>query len=91
MSVSIREASRIAVDVVEELFNDQSISNVMFEEVEKDDAGHWLITVGFDRKVENRSSVLGGAVGRIAKTERKYKVAKINSDGDLISLRDRLL
>lgn len=91
MSVSIREASRIAVDVVEELFDDQSISNVMFEEVEKDDAGHWLITVGFDRRVEGRSSLLGGAVGSFPKTERKYKVAKINGNGDLVSLRDRLL
>ena len=91
MAVSVKEASRIAIEVVEDLFEDQSISNVLFEEVEKDPVGNWLITVGFDRKLENRFPLLGGSIGNVPRTERKYKVAKINGEGDLESLRDRLL
>ncbi|PHN61968.1 hypothetical protein [Pseudomonas viridiflava] len=90
MPISIRDASRCAIEAVEELFDDQSISNVRFEEVERMGVD-WLITVGFDRQVENPNYNFGGIVGLQPRTERKYKVAKINHEGDLVSIKDRLL
>lgn len=91
MSLSIREASRSAVGAVTELFDEQSISNVMFEEVDKDAAGNWLITVGFDRKLEKSSVGLGGMLGEAFRTERKYKVVKVDDSGEVLSVKDRLL
>lgn len=91
MPVTIKEAARIAVDAVQDLFDDQVISNVRFEEVDKNSTGDWLITVGFDRKVDKKSTVLGGALGQFMPTERKYKVARIDSAGDVQSVKDRLL
>lgn len=91
MSVTIKEAASIAVSSVREFFEDQSISNVMFEEVDKDSGGNWLITVGFDRKSARFNPVLGGALGNFSPFERKFKVAKINAQGELLSVKDRLM
>jgi phosphoribosyl-dephospho-CoA transferase len=91
VSVTIKEAATIAVSAVREFFEDQSISNVMFEEVDKDTAGNWLITVGFDRKATRINPVLGGALGNFSPFERKFKVAKVNAQGELLSVKDRLL
>jgi hypothetical protein len=91
MSVSIRDASLTAVSAVEELFEGQSLSNVLFEEVDKDATGNWLITVGFDRRVDRPGMRLGQAIADARATERKYKVVKIDPDGELLSVKDRLL
>jgi hypothetical protein len=91
MSVSIRDASLTAVSAVEELFEGQSLSNVLFEEVDKDGTGNWLITVGFDRRIDRPGMRLGQAIADARSTERKYKVVKIDPDGELLSVKDRLL
>lgn len=91
MSMTIKQAAQLAVDAVQQLFDSQSIYNVMFEEVDKDAAGNWLITVGFDRKIEKRSIGLGSTVLQNNQIERKYKVAKVDGNGEVVSVKDRLL
>lgn len=91
MSVSIRDASLTAVSAIEALFDGQGIANVLFEEVDNDDAGNWLITVGFDRRIERPTIRLGEALAGRYTTERKYKVVKIDTEGELKSVKDRLL
>ncbi|UZJ58243.1 hypothetical protein OKW98_16705 [Pseudomonas sp. KU26590] len=92
MSLEIKEAIRLAIGVVNESFEGQRIENVLLEEVEDDDAGGWLITVGFDRHMESRATpgTLASIAQRFIK-ERKYKIVKITSDGKVKSIKDRML
>jgi hypothetical protein len=91
MSIGIKEASKIAVSAIADLFGEQSLSNVMFEEVDKDDRDNWLITVGFDRRTEKNNVMFGGVLAGAFPTERKYKVVSINGGGEVISVKDRML
>ncbi|QQX60897.1 MULTISPECIES: hypothetical protein [Pseudomonas] len=90
MAIGIKEAARVAVSVVADLFDDQAISNVKFEEINRR-GFNWLVTVGFDRVIERNHQILGGALSSMFPTERTYKVVEVDSDGDLISVTDRML
>ncbi len=44
----VHEATKIAKDIIEEIYKDEELSDIEVEEVEWD-ATHWLITIGFTR------------------------------------------
>ena len=82
--INAKEAVKIAVKNLQELFFDQKYENVLLEEIEPDsdntNPGGWLITLGFDVPNSNRSEIENIMS---PDSKRKYKVFKISSEGEL--------
>ena len=86
-----KEAIEMAVSEVKELFGEQRITNVQFEEMERSVPDEYLVTVGFNRQLESNMphSILGAAIS--PRTERVYKVVRINQTLGVQSVKDRLI
>lgn len=86
--MDVKEAARAALEYVSDLFAEEQIGDLGLEEVEMDDrTGQWRITVGFSRPWERT----GGAMSVISgqPRPRSYKVLTIDSDGTVVSLKNR--
>jgi len=85
-----KEAVKIALQYVAELFAEEQIANLGLEEVTYDDVGHWWdVTVGFSRPWDYPPrgfiTVLGQAV-----PQREYKTVRLNADsGKVLSVKNR--
>lgn len=88
--IDVKEAVKVAVDNLTELFSDQEYDNVLLEEIEPDsdeaNKEGWLVTLGFDVPISNKSPIQN--IMRVD-NKRRYKVFKINSSGDLLSIKIR--
>ena len=89
--MDINQAVRAATESVKSLFHDQGVYNVMLEEIERDEFGGYKVTIGFDRKVPSAAiGALGGIAGLIGRG-RAFKVVKFDANGEVVSVKDRLL
>jgi hypothetical protein len=87
--IDVKEAVRIAIQYVSDLFEPEKISNLGLEEVVFDESTKaWDVTVGFSRPW-NYFSGLAGAF-QPTDARRQYKVVRVNADsGNVISVKIR--
>lgn len=85
-SVDMREAVRTAKQFITEYFDDEKIAEIGLEEI-KYQGDHLHITIGFVRPWDKSRDHLT----REMKTQRSYKVVRIDGNGKVESLVDRLL
>jgi len=92
-AISMNEAVQRAISTVKELLANDQIRNVALEEIEKErvESRDWLITVGYDtpKAVQKRLSPMSALLLHEPETERKYKIMRINSDGQFVSMKIR--
>lgn len=88
--MDLKQAIRLAIEEVSELFASQKIDNVMLEEVDRDEQNNYLITVGFDRVNTTRATLAALGAFSMPK-ERVYKVVKLAEVGGIINIKDRKL
>lgn len=87
--MEVSEAVRRGREFLEELFQNEGITDIGLEEVVFDDElNEWLITIGFFRPW-NRANDLATALGKVR--NRSYKVVRMSNDGTIRSLTDRVL
>ncbi len=90
--MDVKEAAKIAKAYIADLFDDELISNVGLEEIERETSNphFWSVTVGFSRPWDTRglASTTLGQTG----LRRSYKMLRINdATGAVHSVRDRVL
>ena len=85
--MDVRGAVQRAREFVEDLLQDEGITDVGLEEVVFDDeSNEWKVTIGFSRPWDLQRSVLEDA------PSRSYKVIRIDNGGGAVkSLTDRVL
>ena len=91
-----REAARIAVTAIAEVFDPATLHNVKLEEYDTDMDGNWLITVGYDAPVDpppGSDKSVAAAVNQFLggpSWRRFYKVVRISqSTGRVLSMKIR--
>ena len=89
--IDVKEATQIALSYFEDLYGEDAFSNVLLEEVERedeDDTSHWLITIGFTQEKEIESS---SPLSRLSPDKRRrYKRFKIDAQtGEVLSMKIR--
>ena len=90
--IDVEEATQIARSYFEELYDEQPFSNVLLEEVERDEedgTSYWFITTGFTNKKqeEDSSSPLSSLTSG---SPRRYKRFKTNAKTeDAVSMKIR--
>ena len=85
--MTVMDAVQEAKKHIALLFEEEGIVDVGLEEVDIDDADHWIVTIGFSRSWDRKiGSVLSGG------TSRSYKAVRIrDEDGKVLSVKDRTL
>ena len=85
--IDVKEATGIALSYFEDLYGEDAFSNVLLEEVERDEedgTSYWLITIGF---TEQKQEV--GPLGPFA-SSRRYKRFRIDAEtGEVVSMKIR--
>lgn len=96
--IDLRKAVKNVQDYIVE-FNDileNNLEGVMVEETElSDDEKYWLITIGFNRKIDPREQNVSALMGGILNTgekpatmRRDYKIFKVDSStGEVVSMK----
>src|SRR4051812_2774435 len=97
--VNVKDAVRIAVEYVRDLFAAEQLIDLRLEEVElSEDGEYWFVTLGFSRaEVQKQhdpieSTVTGALMGvlRPQTLQREFKVVKIHArSGDVQSVKIR--
>lgn len=91
--MKVNEAVKVALEHVQELFASEKISNLGLEEVDFDQDGEWIVTVGFSRPWDyppqpNGLAALAASLN--ARPARSFKIVRIrDSDGAVIAIRNR--
>ncbi len=83
-ALGMKETIRRAKLAIAEVFAEEEPADVRLEEVDRDDADRWRITISFLRKTgpaDPRPALLGGA--------RDYKVVTLEPDGSIHSIKSR--
>jgi len=84
--LDVKEATQIALSYFEDLYGEDTFSNVLLEEVERDEedgTSYWYITIGFTEKKP------GGPMGPLV-PNRRYKRFKVDADtGEVLSMKIR--
>jgi hypothetical protein len=84
--INVKEAVRIALDYLSQLYNTSDFKDVLLEEVElSEDEKWWNITIGFSRPVYSDNPMLASIekINKIAGTQiktpykREYKLFKV--------------
>lgn len=76
----VKDAVKVAVDHIRELFEHEQLSNLGLEEVEYDpDHEAWVVTVGFSRPWDypDRTPLGDLVAGKVAQPKRSFKVVRI--------------
>ncbi|WP_319418831.1 hypothetical protein [Pleurocapsa sp. FMAR1] len=96
--IDLRKAVQNVQDYIVE-FNDileNNLEGAMVEETElSEDEKYWLITIGFNRKIDPReqyvSALMGGILAKAEKPatmRRDYKIFKVDSStGEVVSMK----
>ena len=89
--IDVKEATQVALEYFQDLYSDQTFSNVLLEEVERDeedDTTYWFITIGFtDEKMAKKDRTL---MSKPAVSSRRYKRFKINAEtGEVVAMKIR--
>lgn len=87
--LSVRLAVEIAKRHVQEVFNDENLSNLGLEEIEFDDGkDEWVVTVGFSRPWDNPQNALAALAKSVPL--RSFKVVRINDlTQQVVSVKNR--
>ena len=88
--MDVKQAVQTAREYVVSLYDEEEITDIGLEEVEFDHCSEqWQVTIGFSRPWDKAKSV----PIRIAdiRRPRSYKVVRITEDGEIVSLKDRIL
>ena len=89
VQMNVKEAVKLAVGYVQELFVSEQLTDLGLEEVEYDDAANaWLVTVGFSRPWDSALGAISVIAGAGKAKSRSFKVVTIK-DGQVVSLKDR--
>ena len=89
IEMNVKEAVKLAVGYVQELFLSEQLTDLGLEEVEYVDAANsWLVTVGFSRPWDSALGAFSVIAGAGKAKSRSFKVLTIK-DGQVVSLRDR--
>lgn len=89
--MDVNLAVKSAIESINSLFGNQGIYNVLLEEVERDENGGYMVTIGFDRNVPTASvGALSGIAGLLGRG-RVFKVVKFDAMGEVVSVKDRLI
>lgn len=85
--IDVKEATQIALSYFEDLYGEDAFSNVLLEEVERDEeksTAYWLITIGFSEHDER-----GGPL-KVLELSRRYKRFRIDAEtGEVVSMKIR--
>jgi len=90
--MTAKEAVRIAIEHVRDLFESEKLSNSGLEEVEYQENDHaWAVTVGFSRPWDFPKGQLADVISPLTKPERRdCKTVRIReSDSKVISVKNR--
>jgi hypothetical protein len=89
--MDVKEAVVAAKLYIIELFAEENISDVGLEEVLLDEqAGQWLVTVGFARPWDKVASGFAAALQMGINPRRSYKVVRISDKtGAVVSVKNR--
>jgi hypothetical protein len=96
--INVKDAVRIAVGYVRELYAPEELVDLRLEEVELSGSGkYWFVTIGFSRpelkKQQRETEPAPGSVLSLLRPqtlEREYKVVKIHAaTGDVQSMKIR--
>ena len=87
--MDVKEVARLAKAYVADLFAEEGIGNVGLEEIELKSNGFWEVTIGFSRPWDHGglATISLGQKG----LRRSYKVLRINHNGNVASVKDRIL
>jgi hypothetical protein len=90
--MNVKDAVKLAMEYVADLFEDEKIENLGLEEVEYDDDNHyWQVTIGFSRPWDysrNAFAALASAGGNTPR--RTYKLITINAQTkEVLSIKNR--
>ena len=89
-----KEAVGVAKGWIEDLFEDEDISDILLEEIvrRQERPPGWRVTIGFNRPNPTRAAVSPVLGALSPPRNRVYKVVAIDGkDGNVISVEDRLL
>jgi hypothetical protein len=95
MTMELKEAIATAKRHIEEMYEDERVSNVELEEIEHfhgGEHGRWVVTVGFSRPWKSprtRAQEVLENIGAAPPERRSIKVLTMTEDGTVASLRDR--
>lgn len=86
--IGVKQAVTSAMDFVLDLYDGQSLRDLLLEEVEMDQAHNkWLVTIGFSLANEESTSILTPSTRKLA---RHYKVIAVDSrTGHTMSMKIR--
>jgi hypothetical protein len=88
--VDVKQAAKVALAYVADLYADERLSDLGLEEVDFDNStSQWLITVGFSRPWDRATGSMAALAGQ--QPSRSYKVLRIDENGTVRSLKDRKL
>jgi hypothetical protein len=90
--MKVKEAVKIAISYVTDLFEDENPSNIGLEEVVyNSDDNTWDVTIGMSRPWDYQRSPIAAALQQTG-PKRKYKVVKVSDeDGAVLSVKIREL
>jgi len=77
--VDVKEAAKISLEYIQELFSKDEIQDVSLEEVEiSEDEKWWIVTIGFTKQMTQPLNPMEAMSG--PKYARSYKELKIDSE-----------
>ena len=87
--LTVKEAVNRAFKFIHEAYADKTLHQLELEEVElSEDENHWFVTLGFSTPSSSRDAI-ETLVGT-PRSERKYKIFKINAEtGEIKSMKIR--
>jgi hypothetical protein len=89
--MQVKDAVKIAIAHIKDLFASESVSNVGLEEAEFEESTNaWAITVGFSRPWDYPKGIAALVDGASQPFKRSYKVVRVSDpDGAILSVKDR--
>jgi hypothetical protein len=91
--MDVKEAIAAAKRYVQDVYAEESVTNLGLEEVEYDAvAGVWLVTLGFSRPwntPRTRAQEVLEQLGSISPLKRSYKVITVADNGMVLSMKSR--
>ena len=88
--MEVKEAVKIAIDYIAEVFSDENLSNIGLEEITFDEINDsWNVTVGFSRPWDYQAP---GVVAGLQPKQpvREFKIITVsNKDGKVIAIKIR--